>query len=152
MSSESTVSSPFIEDYLAYLLAHASFVVGNGFYRRLQKHHIAIAEWRVLAVLNDSDGLSVGQLAAATLLKQPTLTKVLDRMLEKGWAQRRDAQQDRRVVQVYITQHGREMIGPWIERARSYEQEVLSDYSQDEQRLLKQALRQLIVRCRSSED
>ena len=42
-------------------------------------------EWRVLATLHDSEPLTVSQLAHEVLSKQPTVTKLVQRMGEQGW-------------------------------------------------------------------
>src|SRR5947207_15672474 len=70
----------FARSYLAYLLARASFIVSGEFHALLKNWQLSVPEWRVLACLMDVEGLSVGELAAMALMKQPALTKVLDRM------------------------------------------------------------------------
>src|SRR4051794_33819799 len=88
----------FARNYLAYLLARASFVVSSEFHAKVRKWQLSVPEWRVLACLLDVEGLSVGELAAMALMKQPGLTKVLDRMSRDGLLIRRGTTDDRRRV------------------------------------------------------
>ena len=98
---------PFVEDYLAYLLARASHLVSSEFHARLAAAGIAVPVWRVLAVLHGRDDLVIGTLARMVLLKQPTLSKVLDRMIADGLVIRSPASDDRRRVPVAIPARGR---------------------------------------------
>ena len=40
-----------------------------------------VEQWRILKVLSDGKGHSMGELAEAVLLNHPTLTKMIDRMV-----------------------------------------------------------------------
>src|SRR5258707_320547 len=96
----------FARNYLAYLLARASFIVSGEFHARLKHWQLSVPEWRVLACLMDVEGLSVGELAAMALMKQPGLTKVLDRMERDGLLQRQGSSDDRRRVTLHLTAKG----------------------------------------------
>jgi len=74
----------FIDDYLSYLLARASHLVSRQFHAQLKPRGMAVPVWRVLSTLSDGDGLPVTELAKITLFKQPTLTKVIDRMSKQA--------------------------------------------------------------------
>jgi DNA-binding MarR family transcriptional regulator len=137
----------FVDDYLAYLLAHASHLVTRQFHAQLKPHGVPVPVWRVLGNLFDADGLPVTELARYTLFKQPTLTKVIDRMSRQGLVERRPSQRDRRKVLVYITPKGRTVVSDLLARAKQHERDVLAGYSSVEVERLKAALHTLIQRC-----
>jgi DNA-binding transcriptional ArsR family regulator len=88
----------FVHRHLPYLLARASHALWRGFEPHLRAAGLNSLEWRVLATLSDSVPLTVGELAAEVLAKQPTLTKSLDRLAAQGWVERRvDAADARRM-------------------------------------------------------
>ena len=62
----------------------------------VQASEFSISEWRVLATLTDSEGMSVGRLAQVSVSKQPTVTRLLDRIESKGYVERfgHDADRD----------------------------------------------------------
>ncbi len=133
----------FIDDYLAYLLARASHLVSGGFHAELARRGIPVPVWRVLATLSDGDALTIGALAKRVLMKQPTLTKCIDRMEAEGLVRRLECTADRRKVRVAITDRGREMVGGLVSAAQDHERRVLAGLG-DEGRQLKKDLRRLI--------
>jgi 3-hydroxy-9,10-secoandrosta-1,3,5(10)-triene-9,17-dione monooxygenase reductase component len=139
-------SNSFARNYLAYLLARASFIVSNEFHARLGDWDLSVPEWRVLACLMDVEGLSVGELAAMALMKQPRLTKVLDRMERDGLLQRRATSGDRRRVTLHLTAKGRARVQPVLLAAKAHEAEVLKQFSDEERATIKYALDLLIDR------
>lgn len=137
----------FIDDYLSYLLARASHLVSRQFHAQLKPRGMPVPVWRVLCTLSDGDGLPVTELAKMTLFKQPTLTKVIDRMSKQGLVERRPSERDRRKVLVFITPKGRSQITDLLTRAKHHEREVLAGLSEAEVNALKAHLHNLIQRC-----
>ena len=83
-------------------------------------------------------------LARRCLLKQPTLTRRLDRLCEQGLTERWHQNQDRRGVLVKLTTEGRARAKRYIDLARVNEAEILSDYSDGDVNRLKEMMRALI--------
>ena len=136
----------FTADYLGYLLARASFLVNEGAHAHARAAGLSVMEWRVLATLWGRDRIGVGELAQIVLERQPTLTKALDRMAEKGLVRREGSETDRRVVLVSMTETGRASIGPVLARTRALERRLLDGYAPDEELRLKSMLKELIER------
>ena len=137
-------SDSFARNYLAYLLARASDIVSSEFHAALKQWNMSVPEWRVLACLTDVEGLSVGELAAMALMKQPRLTKVLDRMERDGLVKRRSTAEDRRRVTVHVTAKGRQRVRPVRAAASRHEVELLNQFTADERQTIKSALELLI--------
>lgn len=136
--------SGFVRNYLAYLLARASVIVSGEFHARLGTWNLSVPEWRVLACLSDADGLSVGELAAMALMKQPRITKVLDRMEAEGLVERRGTAADRRRTPIHLTAKGRKLVKPVVRAAKAHEADVLKRFSDEERATIKYALDLLI--------
>jgi len=139
----------FARSYLAYLLARASFIVSNEFHARLGAWKLTVPEWRVLACLMEVEGLSVGELAAMALMKQPRLTKVLDRMARDGLLKRSTTADDRRRVTLHLTAEGRARVAPVLVAAKAHETELLAQFTDAERATIKHALDLLISRART---
>lgn len=136
----------FIDDDLQHLLARASHHAGGSFAAHLKHIGIAAAEWRILAALAEVTGLSVSRLARLVLVQQPTLTKLVDRMVLRGLVARGPSGADRRQVLVHATRKGRASARQLLRRARAHESSILAGYGYGEVVLLKAALRGLIAR------
>ena len=136
----------FAKTYLAYLLARASHVVSGEFHAALKGFGLTVAEWRVLACLTDADGLSVVELADMAIMKQPRMTKILDRLGADGLVERRPDPADRRRALVQLTPAGRAKVGPALAAARTHEAALLQPLTDEERSLIKHALDLLIAR------
>lgn len=134
----------FTETYLPYLLARASHSVSSSFHASLKTWGLSVPEWRVLACLVEADGLAVGQLAEMVLMKQPSMTKVLDRMEAEGLVRRRGAREDRRRVLIHITPKGRARVKPALAAARAHQRERLAPFDEAERALILRALQLLM--------
>lgn len=95
-----------IQDYLSYSLAAAHRKMSVALNERLRQHGIQIERWRILETLAADQRLTMGQLAEIVLLKPPTLTKLVDRMVSDGLAHRQVAQADHRQINVLPTALG----------------------------------------------
>jgi DNA-binding MarR family transcriptional regulator len=135
----------FVDDYLLYLLARASHQASRQFHAVVKARGLQVPEWRVLATLADGPR-TIGTLADITLIQQPTLTKVVDRMAASGLVCRRRDGGDRRKVVVMATETGQATVADLLVSAREHENAVLSGYSNGEASALKAALRTLIER------
>jgi DNA-binding MarR family transcriptional regulator len=134
----------FIDGYLSYLLAKASFAMYHDFGKQVAAAGMTSLEWRVLATLHDAESLTVGDLSKEILAKQPTTTKLLARMEKRGWVQRLAAQGDARQVLVEITMVGRNRVTPLLTAALAHEREFVSGLSDETMQILKSALAALV--------
>ena len=73
----------------------------------LDQQGSSLDEWRVLSLLSTDDGQSMSRTAAYTMLPAPTLTKVVDRMVDANLVYRRGDEKDRRRVLVHLAPRGR---------------------------------------------
>lgn len=136
----------FTNDYLLYLLAHASSAASGEFHAYLAQEGMSVPEWRILASLYPDKQRRVGELARSCLQKQPTLTRIVDRMEEDGIVARVYSKENRREVKVSLTDHGKELAAKFVARAQAHENSVLAEYSEAEARVLKEALKVLTRR------
>lgn len=136
----------FVEDYLLYLLARVSHVLSGEFHQQLRRRSVGVPVWRVLASLSGSRGETVTGLAEVCLLQQPTMTKLLDRMVRDGLVTRAQDARDRRVVRVALTSKGEALAEELIRAARQHEISVLARYPEMDSMRLKALLRSVLER------
>ena len=143
------ISAPqpeFINGYLSYLLSRAGHAVYKDFDSIVRAAGLSSLEWRVLATLSDGDGLTIGDLAREVLAKQPTLTKLVQRMEKAGWVHRGADPLDARRTLVFETMQGRSAVAGLLEQAKQHEAQLLSGFSARDVTALKKILRALISR------
>lgn len=137
-------STRFVDDYLAALLAQASELISSEFHHVVRQHGFSVSEWRVMASLADGKPISIGQLAQVTVTKQPTITRLLDRMEAKKQVERLPHDSDRRVTLVRITKDGAKTVETLVALAKDHEQHVLAPFGLARAEELKKTLRQMI--------
>lgn len=98
-----------LETNLGWLLSSAARLVQRRFSSKLAPYGITPPQWGVLVSLWEQDGLSLSQLAARSFFDGPTMTGIVDRLEHAGLVERRRDSQDRRVINVYLTERGRQL-------------------------------------------
>lgn len=108
---------------------------------------LTAAAYDVLAQLRRSGEpyrMTAGELASSSLITSGGITFRLDRMEAAGFVHRQRCDQDRRVVYVELTEHGREVIDSAIDTHLETEREMLAELTDDERRQLSGLLRKLM--------
>ncbi|WP_282605157.1 MarR family winged helix-turn-helix transcriptional regulator [Pelagibius sp. Alg239-R121] len=137
-------ASPFVDGYLLYLLAATSHALSSKFHLQVKAQGVKVQNWRVLACLIDRPGLMLTELAQFVLLEQSHLTKIIDQLQADGLVEKHLDTADRRKIQIYITDRGRELVEPLIAAAKTHEQQATAILSRDEEKSLKTILHKLI--------
>ncbi|MEO7854404.1 MAG: MarR family winged helix-turn-helix transcriptional regulator [Rubrivivax sp.] len=99
-----------LSDYLAFLLASAHRHMRIGLSQSIADDEFTEEHWRILHVLSDEQGRSMGDLADQVLLNGPALTKNIDRLVSRGVVQRAADDADSRKVLVFISDLGLEVV------------------------------------------
>ncbi len=136
----------FVDGYLGYLLGQANHALYKNFDSHVRAAGLSSIEWRVLATLHDSPPITVSQLAHEVLSKQPTVTKLVQRMGEQGWVTLLADPADQRRTLVTASPAGKKLVKPLLEKARAHESEMLRTLAVSEQAALKKLLAKLARR------
>lgn len=67
-----------------------------------------VATWRVVSILSEMDGITVGELSRHTHIERSALSHLLTQMERQELVRRQPMPSDRRTVQVFICPKGRE--------------------------------------------
>lgn len=71
------------------------------------------AQWRTLGILETDGAMRVGELAAASRVTQPGMTRLLATMTDEGLVSRIPDPDDSRAWLIDLTDRGREELGRW---------------------------------------
>ena len=69
------------------------------------------AQWAVLVRVERTEGLKQHELAEMLDLQPITLTRLIDRLCDNGWIERRSDDTDRRVNRLYLRKAARPLLG-----------------------------------------
>jgi DNA-binding MarR family transcriptional regulator len=109
----------FFRESAFYWFGHLEDHFNRLLLRAMRPERLTVARWRCLAVLAEEDGISLGELAAQTVIERPALTHVIDQMENDGLVLRRSEEADRRVIKVDLTDEGRALFERVLPKARS---------------------------------
>ena len=104
------VSGPVDQDFL--------FTLGELFRltrlyadKQAARYGITRAQWAVLARVERTEGLKQTELAEQMEMQPITLTRLIDKLCDNGWIERRGDETDRRVNRLYLRKAARPLLG-----------------------------------------
>lgn len=108
---------PFVRS-LPMELLKAREAVMERFRPILREHGITEQQWRVLRALEGADSLSLSELATATYIRLPSLSRIVPGLVERKLVTRQTKADDQRTTLVSLARAGRrllEHVGPQSE-------------------------------------
>ena len=93
--------------YLAFLIMEAARLQRTVFDRRVRKIGFTRTQWTALRRVGDQPGVNQSELAELLEVEKATAGRVIDKLENFGWLERRQDDADRRVKRVYLTELGR---------------------------------------------
>ena len=109
----------------------------------LEGSRLTLSQYQLLEALRETPRLPVSELAALAGVAPPTATRMLDALVRDGIAERTQCDRDRRVVQVTLTDSGREAVAAAAERIGAGRARVRDQLSAAEQEEAAALLRRL---------
>ena len=79
--------------------------------KQAARYGITRAQWAVLAKVERTEGLKQTELAEQMEMQPITLTRLIDRLCDNGWIERRGDENDRRVNRLYLRKAARPLLG-----------------------------------------
>ncbi|MFM2301637.1 MAG: hypothetical protein RLZZ84_1373 [Pseudomonadota bacterium] len=116
-------------EHIGYLLGDRSRLLRRAFDERVRALGVTGPQARLLFYLTQQEGENQGFYADELDVEPITLCRMVDRLEEAGMIERRRAPADRRVWQLYLTQHSRETMPALRECADVLLEEMLAGIS-----------------------
>jgi DNA-binding MarR family transcriptional regulator len=132
------------DDCILYLFAKAYQKTHGNFKRHLQECRLTPAQSLVIMALWEDEGLSAGELGKKLSFDYATLSGILDRLADGGWIIKKTSEDDRRALQIYLTDQGRGMTGKILAVRDDVDEEILGTFNMEEKLLLKRMLKDLL--------
>src|SRR6266700_5345885 len=140
------------EDYLGYWLFYAQRSVAYAFYEALKacciehnkQYVVTPPQLGVLTLLHNQDGQTIGTMSQQRAIDAPTMTGIVKRLEQSGLVERRHDREDRRLVKVYLTDEGRDIMQFLPDAAIEFNQIMSQGLSEGELRDLQTKLQRII--------
>src|SRR6201986_1163519 len=79
--------------------------------KQAARYGITRAQWAVLAKVERNEGMTQTELAEQMEMQPITLTRLIDKLCDNDWIERRGDASDRRVNRLYLLKGGRALLG-----------------------------------------
>jgi DNA-binding MarR family transcriptional regulator len=132
-----------LEDHLFFYFSQILARRTRAINAHLRRYGLDYSRWRVLAVLQEHSGATMGELADLTSVDRTTLTRTLGLMENAGLLSRRERKSDRRSLAISLTADGRRMFARILPLTLAETDRALTGFSGDEIGALKDWLRRM---------
>jgi len=116
-----------------FLVHEVARLLRRNFDRRVSDLGLTQAQWRTLAYLSRHEGMNQSALAELLEIKPITLARLLDRLEQAGWIERRSDPADRRAFRLYLTEAAQPLLVDMERLASKTRRDALAGLSRAEQ-------------------
>ncbi|MBL0919252.1 MAG: MarR family transcriptional regulator [Hydrogenophaga sp.] len=124
-------------EFLLYRLYRIHITAGRQVVQLCESlHGLTRREWRVLSFLAENEGVLSSELAERAMLDRARTSRTLTLLADKKLIERRPKPNDRREVQMYLSDEGHRVHGDLFPRIRAINQALVAGLSADERAAL----------------
>jgi DNA-binding MarR family transcriptional regulator len=131
-------------DRLGFLIHDAARLMRKRFEARASNLGLSAAQWRLMVRVTKEEGVAQARLAELLEIEPISVSRLIDRMEEAGWIERRTDASDRRVRMIFPTPRARQAYAQVKSLAGEVYEEALTGMSGEDRRILIQGLRTLV--------
>lgn len=125
---------------LGFLMSDVSRLMRRRFDERARKSGATGTQWRTLKILERREGINQGQLAEHLDVEPITACRMIDRLEEAGFVERRRDPDDRRAWLIFLTPKARPILDELHVVASAMIEEALQGVSAEQHKALIEAL------------
>ena len=131
------------EKSLGFLVSDVARLLRKNFLRRAQEIGLSQAQWQALAYLSIQPGINQVTLADRLEIQPISLVRTIDRLQEEGLVAREPDPNDRRAVQLVLTDKAQPLLDRMWDLAADTRADAMGDVPQAEYEALVTALAQI---------
>lgn len=140
-----TVENYQQEESLGFLLHQAKLRLTQTLDERVGDLDITTAQWTVLKQIALRNGETASTLCKCSGCDTGSMTRMLDRLEEKGLIRRERSTTDRRVVLLHVTDTGKALLPLIVPRVVDVLNQALTDFTPDEIAQAKQLISRIVA-------
>jgi DNA-binding MarR family transcriptional regulator len=142
--SHYTVSDYTVKSSIGYLVRRASNLMVSRVESIFAAHEITFVQWLVLAYLRDGVANTAAELCRQLCHDSGALTRLIDQLCERGLIERERSLQDRRIVELSLTENGLKSVESLTPLVVDCLNCALGNFTRDEVGMLAHLLAKLI--------
>lgn len=135
-----------LERHVGYWMRFVSNHVTHAFMQKLQEKQVTVAEWAVMRQMFEAGSFNPSQLAEQMGMTRGAISKLIDRLFEKGLIERTSVKSDRRFQSVALTPRGRRLVPELAQLADANDHEFFGHLSKRQQSEIMSMLKDIVDR------
>lgn len=133
MAAPSSDRPLVLDDFIPYRLSVTSNLVSDSIARAYETlFGLTIPEWRLVAVIAETGGITQQAIGAKTLMDKVTVSRAAIALVGRGLLARRDNPDDRRSHLLELTDAGRDLYAAIAPKALDLERRIFAAFAPDE--------------------
>ena len=108
--------------------------------KRPDKNKMPHSYYHVLKVLSKRGELPMSEIGRRVCISKSNMTSLIDKLVENGLAERLPDKNDRRVINIAITDKGKDMVGKWCRHSNKDIKTKLSSLSEEDQKIFYESI------------
>lgn len=141
-----------LEDFAPYRIVTLGHAISGKLASAYADENLTIPEWRVLAVISQADAVAARDVVRRTPMDKMTVSRAVASLESKGFVARAPDAVDRRVTSLSLSKEGRALFDRVAALALTFETDMLSVLTPEEQEAFDLTLRKLEKRVRTAND
>ena len=122
-----------LEEFLPYKLSYLTNLISDGLSKLYtDQYGIAHTEWRVMAVLGVSSGVSAGHVAKKTAMDKVAVSRAIKNMIKNGLIERRFSKEEKRRSELRLSEEGQNVYRKIVPLVLQYEDDIMGRLSEKE--------------------
>lgn len=147
MSPKAGAIRPTVIAELVDQLTVTQRLLTRGLAALFEEESASVEQWRILRAVSGDDGRPMGELAAALEIPHPTLTRIVDGLVDSAYLYRTQSSHDRRRVSIHLSGRGKEMLTRLESLAAAHEKALQASHGERAIAELKRALSSIRELC-----
>lgn len=133
-----------LNEFLPYLMVHFAGRLSSALAKRYQREFgLTVAEWRVLANVNELGQLRSKDVAERTSMDKVKVSRAVQSLCDKGWIKKTDDAKDSRAYYLSLTAAGNKIMAKMIPAILHWQDDLLRGWSKKDFKKLIEAIHQL---------
>jgi DNA-binding MarR family transcriptional regulator len=138
--SKEVLKEPHLDDLLPYLMNRLIARMNQNLADDLRRRGFTFQDWRVLAVLAAHEGANLTELAEATVIPQPSVSRLVANLARRGYVERENGKRDSRIVHLFLSAKGQKVYDKMLPLAVDEYRTAMKGFSAKETEQLRGAL------------
>lgn len=121
-----------MNESLGFVLNKTALASKASFNQLIKEYDISPEQWSVIFRVVQNSKINQKELADSTYKDQGNLTRMIDKLVQKGYLNKKSDERDRRAVELVATEKSKSLVKEIIPISTLFNEQLTKDFSHDE--------------------